>query len=357
MIELFGRKWQRRELLARTGRIEQIAGVRRYRLTEGFEAGSEQIQVRTGAGLAYTVSPSRALDISLAEFGGAPISWLSSAGDVHPAYYDADSAGWLRTAAGGLLMTCGLSYVGAPGQDNGQEHGLHGRIHHSPARQVSTSASWDGDQYLMKVSGIAEETALFGDSWRLTRTIRSQLGHNWIELSDVVENAGFAPADHMILYHFNFGFPLLSEETTIDFPSRTVVPRDKGTPVEGYDRWQAPDATYQERVYYHKDFDSEAAAVTIRNPRFPLAGGSGTIPLDVRLSWSTAQLPRLVQWKMAGAGAHVLGIEPANCYVEGRAVERARGTLVTLEPGETRRYDLRLELFTSEAGMDQTRNG
>lgn len=351
-MELFGRQWHRRELLARTGRIEQIAGVRRYRLSEGFEAGSEQIQVRTGAGLAYYVSPSRALDISLAEFGGVPISWSSSVGDAHPAYYDANSAGWLRTAAGGLLMTCGLAYVGAPGQDKGQEYGLHGRIHHSPARQISTSASWVGDQYLMEVSGIAEETALFDDNWRLSRMIRSQLGQNWIELSDVVENVGFKPAEHMILYHFNFGFPLLCEETTIEFPSGTVIPRDAGTPVEGYDRWQAPDAAFQERVYYHQDFNSEAAAVTITNPNFPLAGGGQSVALNVRLSWSTAQLPRLVQWKMAGAGAHVLGIEPANCYVEGRAAERARGTLVTLEPGETRRYNLRLEIFSSDAGMD-----
>jgi hypothetical protein len=55
-------------------------------------------------------------------------------------------------------------------------------------------------------------------------------------------------------------------------------------------------------------------------------------------------LPRLIQWKMPGAGAHVLGIEPANCHVEGRAAERERGTLVMLAPGETRRHELSLEV-------------
>ena len=56
------------------------------------------------------------------------------------------------------------------------------------------------------------------------------------------------------------------------------------------------------------------------------------------------------EWKMAGAGTHVLGIEPANCYVEGRAAERARGTLVTLEPGESRTYELSLEVAVESDG-------
>ena len=350
MTNLYNRKWTRRELEARVGRIEQIGGLRRLRLAEGFEEGNEQIQVRTGSGLAFNVSPSHALDISLAEFGGAALSWSSSSGDVHPAYFDASGAEWLRTAAGGLLMTCGLSYVGAPGEDEGQNFGLHGRVHHVPARHISARGHWQGDEYLMEISGIVEETALFGDSWRLSRTIRSRLGLNRIEISDVVENAGFAPAIHMILYHFNFGFPLLTEETAVQFPSNVVVPRDQGTSVYGFDQWELPQAAYDERVYYHQDFDTEEVAVIIHNPHFPQSGAGRTTPLWLRLSYSTRQLPRLVQWKMAGAGAHVLGIEPANCYVEGRAAERSRGTLVTLEPGETRQYDLALELFTSEPG-------
>ena len=349
MATLFTRNWTRRELLARVGRLEQIAGLRRFRLAEGFEDGNEQIQVRTGAGLSYYVSPSRALDISLAEFAGAPLSWSSASGDVHPAYYDSDAAGFLRTAAGGLLMTCGLSYVGAPGVDQGQEFGLHGRIHHSPARHVSALGQWNGDDYEMEISGLIEETALFGDCWRLHRTIRSRLGENRIEISDVVENAGFEPADHMILYHFNFGFPLLSEETILQFPSNKVLPRDPGTPIEGYDRWHSPQASYRERVYYHQEYDTDLVSATIFNPNFPLSCGAETMPLSLRLSWSAKQLPRLVQWKMPGQGAHVLGIEPANCYVEGRTIERERGTLERLEPGETRNYDLVLEIVSGKS--------
>jgi len=358
-MRLFGRDWTRREFEARVGRIEQVGGLRRQRWVEGVESHNEQIQVRTGAGLSYYVSPSKGLDISLAEFGGVPLTWQAAGGDAHPAYYDARGAEWLRTVTGGLLATCGLIYVGAPGEDEGQSFGLHGRAHHLPARHVSLSAGWLTDEYHMEVGGVVEETAVFGESLRLRRRIRSRLGQNRIEIGDVVENFGFETTPHMILYHFNFGFPLLGQETRITFPSQEVIPRDVGTPVDGYDRWQGPEAGYQERVYYHQGFEADQVSASIHNPRFPTAG-DGTLPLTVRLSWSTKQLPKLVQWKMPGAGVHVLGIEPANCYVEGRAAERARGSLQFLEPGESRHYDLALEIVApdlvgaSEVGANES---
>jgi hypothetical protein len=74
----------------------------------------------------------------------------------------------------------------------------------------------------------------------------------------------------------------------------------------------------------------------------------GDCELSVVLSWSTSQLPKLVQWKMPGAGVYVLGIEPANCYVEGRDVERQRGDLKILDPGETQTYEINLELYINE---------
>ena len=344
-MKLYGQDWTRRALESRVGRIEQIGGIRRFQLSEGPEAGVEQIQVRTGAGLTYYISPSRGMDISLAEFGGAPISWQSANGDVHPAYFDTAGIGWLRTAVGGLLMTCGLTQVGAPCEDEGKELGIHGRAHHLAARHISATAQWIGDEYVMQLSGVIQETAMFQENLCLTREIRSTLGKNQIEIKDTVENLGFEPTPHMILYHFNFGFPMMSEETEIHFPSRKVHPREVETPVEGFDRWHSPETGYQERVYYHQEIlkdDNNIASAKICNPRFPAAAGE--CALSIVLSWSTRQLPNLVQWKMPGAGIHVLGIEPANCYVEGRAVERSRGGVKTLDPGESQTYEINLEL-------------
>ena len=342
-MQLYQRSWTRRELEARVGRIEQIGGIRRLRLAEGPEQGVEQIQVRTGAGLAYTISPERGLDISMAEFGSVPISWQASNGDVHPAYFDDRGYAWLRTAAGGLLMTCGFTQAGGPGEDNGEELGLHGRAHHLTARHVGVTAEWEGDEYVMRVQGVVEETRIFGEFVRLTREITSRLGSNRIEITDHYENLAFKPTPLMLLYHFNFGFPLLTEQTEIRFPSKQVEPRLPEHPMTGYDRWDAPDPDYSERVYLHKELTTDQkqwASATIYNPGFPLP--TGPAPLNVALSWDTTTLPRLVQWRMAGAGAHVLGIEPANCHVNGRQASRESDWLVTLEPGA--RYTCQLAL-------------
>lgn len=342
-MNLYGKEWSRRELEARLGRIEQIGGLRRVQSTEGLEAGVEQIQVRTGAGLAYSVLPSRGLDIGLTEFAGMPLCWLSPNSEAHPAYFDDRDLGWLRTASGGLLMTCGMTQAGSPGEENGEHLGLHGRVHHTPARQVCAEGCWDGDEYLMTVRGQVEETRMFGTHLHLQRTISSRLGQNKILLHDVVENAGFEPAPHMLLYHFNFGFPLLDAQTKIHFPGGSVTPREADLSLEDLEVWQPPQPGYRERVYYHENLSTGAdgmVTVTLRNPHFP----SANRPLMVSLAWDAHRLPVLVQWKMPGEGMHVLGIEPANCHVEGRAAERERGTLVMLAPGQKMEYNLGLSL-------------
>jgi galactose mutarotase-like enzyme len=349
-VKLYGRSWTRRQLEARLGRIEQIGGLRRVISSEGPESGVEQIQVRTGAGLSYNILPTRGMDIGLAEFAGAPLCWLSPAGEVHPAYFDDRGLGWLRTAAAGLLMTCGLTQVGSPGDDAGETLGLHGRAHHTAARQVSAVGGWQDDEYVMRVAGQIEEASLFGAHLRLTRTIVSVLGQNNLTIEDEVENLGFEPAPHMLLYHFNFGFPLMDEATQIRFPSRSVSPREAGLPLDGLAGWQPPQPGYRERVYYHEDLLTDAngrVEVQIRSPHFPLPFPPGGGAVTVRLSWDSGPLPHLIQWRMPAMGTHVLGIEPANCHVEGRAAERARGSLVVLSPGESLRYHLQLTV-TSE---------
>ncbi|GGD86267.1 aldose 1-epimerase family protein [Paenibacillus nasutitermitis] len=343
-MRLYGREWTRRELEAHVGSIGQIGSVRRMQLTEGKEKGVEMIQVRTGAGLAYNVIPSKGLDISLAELGGTPISWQSPNGDVHPAYYEAEGTNWLRTASGGLLMTCGLSHVGSPAEDSTGRYGLHGRVHHTPARQVHAAEVWNGDELTLSVSGVVEETAVFGSKLRLIRTISSKLGENRIIIEDRVENAGFKCCPHMMLYHFNFGFPLLGEGTQFTFPEADVIPITAGVPPEGYDIWEQPDPAAAERVYEHCLASGIAdewgmAEAAIHCPAFP--GGAGPAPLSVSLRWSADTLPRLLQWRMPGAGEHVMGLEPANCTVDG---VRGSGHYRELEPGESVDYKLELNL-------------
>lgn len=149
-------------------------------------------------------------------------------------------------------MTCGLMQVGSPNEDERESLGLHGRVHHTPAKQVSTVCEWSEDELDMTISGVVDETSIFGGQLRLSRKIKSRMGMNEIVIHDEVRNMGFQRCPHMILYHFNFGFPLLSEETQIFFKGTTVKAREANIPLSGLDKWQVPDANYVDRVYYHE---------------------------------------------------------------------------------------------------------
>jgi hypothetical protein len=65
------------------------------------------------------------------------------------------------------------------------------------------------------------------------------------------------------------------------------------------------------------------------------------------------ELPRFIQWKMTGEGTYVLGLEPANCWTQGRIKERERGTLQFLDPGERREFFLQIGILEGEASMNQ----
>ncbi|HEX30258.1 TPA: DUF4432 family protein, partial [Candidatus Poribacteria bacterium] len=78
MIKLYGREFTRGELLRYVGDISQIAGLKRYELSEGNERGVEAVEFRTGSGFNFVVLPGRGMDISFAEYNGIPLCWRSS---------------------------------------------------------------------------------------------------------------------------------------------------------------------------------------------------------------------------------------------------------------------------------------
>jgi hypothetical protein len=70
--------------------------------------------------------------------------------------------------------------------------------------------------------------------------------------------------------------------------------------------------------------------------------------IGLRWSYKTANLPYLMEWKMMGEGAYVVGVEPANCDgLGGRVATRELGKLPMLEPGESRDYHIDLEVSLS----------
>src|SRR5690606_7342385 len=75
-MKIHGREYTRRDVLSRVGRMEQIGGARRVRMTEGPEDGTEVIEVRTGAGMEFDVHPGRGMDVGRCELFGGALAWL-----------------------------------------------------------------------------------------------------------------------------------------------------------------------------------------------------------------------------------------------------------------------------------------
>ena len=340
---LFGRHFSRKELEKWVGHLDQLAGVRAVELADGAERGVRAFQFWTGSGLEFTVLADRGLDVGSARYRGVPLAWRSPVGDAHPAYYEPQGLGWLRTFFGGLLVTCGLDNVGAPSREGSEEFGLHGRFSHLPARNLSWGAEWQGDDYVLWVSGDIWQWRMFGENLVLRRTVRTALGSSEIQLEDRVTNAGSRAEPLMILYHVNLGWPLLGPSSTIEAKTGRVEPRDERAAqgLHTWNRFTPPAPGFVEQVYY---LDVEAgkdgwAEVALVNPEL----GNG-VAFVVR--YQSSNLPRFVLWKMLAPREYVVGFEPANCLVEGRASERARGTLQQLQPGETKTF--RLSLSVSE---------
>ncbi len=121
-------------------------------------------------------------------------------------------------------MTCGFTQAGAAHIDMGKELGLHGRAHHTPAAHVAAQGRGTATSIAF-VSAAWSKNAPSSTITSAWRVIESTLGINRLTITDTLENCGFAPAPLMLLYHINFGFPLLMEGTTFRFPSRKVEPR------------------------------------------------------------------------------------------------------------------------------------
>ena len=306
----------------RVGHDAQIATIESSVRTDGQDAGSRRIRIVNGD-LDIEILPDRGLDLGQVRVAGIPLAWLSPTG-FPPLAEGADGGGWMRAFGGGLLTTCGLLSYGAPSDDEGSQHPLHGRYSSLRAQVVRTEVTDDE----VVVEGTVREAAVFGAHLELRRRIVTRVGTRTLRVADVLVNRGAHDVEPMVLYHLNLGWPLVDEGTELSSPATTVEPRD-GAAETGLATWStfpAPVAHYPEQVFRHELPPAGPTTVSVRNPDV----------LGVRVDFDSAVLPALFQWRVAEERGHVvLGIEPATApTILGRADARTRGLLRPLAPGD-----------------------
>ncbi len=349
MVHLYGESFTRDSLRARVGHESQIGGVQRLVMDEGNTRGTEVVEFITGSGLVFHALPTRGLDIGLAQFQGKAIGWRSRTGEVQPAYLGDEGFQARRGSFGGLMCTCGYSQVGVPNMDQGAQFGLHGRAQLCPAKALWTDADWEGDEYRMWCKGKIVELDKFGEYFENSRSISTSLGSNTIRVEDSIRNLAFSSQPHMILYHINLGWPLVSGHTRLYAPSLSRRHRDKDSYDFDWTRYHVAPQPQAEDVLYHQMEASPDGLVHLAL----INETPGKERWGLELAYSYATLPRLVNWRQPSPGAYVVGLEPSNCWADGRAAHRQRGDLVIMEPGETKNYLVEFTILGCEQDVSE----
>ncbi len=338
-MRIAGKNYSKEEVLKRVGNIKQIGGAKKCILDDGLAKGILAYEVQTGGGLNYSVLPDRAMDISLASFNNINLAYSTCNGETNGKFYEPEGIEWLRTFGAGLLTTCGLTHIGGPATVNNENYGLHGRISTLPAKQVCDKSRWEGDDYIVELSGIIEEGRLFGDKIRLTRTISSVLGENKIKINDKVENFGFKKSPFTILYHINAGFPLLDDKTELILDAISTEPRNDHakSEINSMLDFSEPIPGYEEMCYFHKvKADNNGfAKVALMNKK---------LNMGLSIKFNQNELPYLTEWKMMGEGEYVVGLEPCNIKLKDRQDWIDGNLLPFLQPGEVKNINIEIEV-------------
>jgi hypothetical protein len=311
-------------------------------LRGGLSDGVDVVELDNGR-FSVSILPTRGMGIWKGTCDGLRLGWDSPVRQpVNPAFVNAMERGGLGWLYGfnEWICRCGLDSNGAPGTDviidnqgnrSQAELTLHGRIANLPAHRVEVSVDTSG-QGTISVTGIVDETMMFGPSLRLKSTVRTTAGSNRISLIDEITNRRATPAELELLYHINNGPPFLEQEARLVAPVAEVAPRDARA-AEGIDQWNVygpPVTGFVEQAYFFDfvaDRDSRTLAL-LRNAH----GDKGlSVHFDKR------QLPYFTLWKntQAEADGYVTGLEPATNYPNLKTFERKMGRVILLAPVAT----------------------
>ncbi|MGV1954140.1 aldose 1-epimerase family protein [Agrobacterium sp. 22-214-1] len=328
------------ELRKRTVDGRGIADIRLVEMEDGPGRGQRLFLVRNAAGIAFEIAVDRGFDISSATWRGINIGWNSANGlPWPPNSVDAeDGIGFYRNLDG-FIVTCGLDHFGAASRTDASHfmhkhrrevfHPLHGRISSQRAQISGYGIDWDAESPVIQAEAIVRQSAVFGENLLLRRRISVPVFGDTIRIEDVVENRGFRPTPHALLYHVNFGYPFLDEQTKLSgdldasfvaaFNAEDKQPRD-------------------DFVDYFQEvaIASETATASIALTNAVLMDG-----IEVKLRFSPAALPDFGVWRAFQSGVYALALEPVRRGNVNNAVNEWPGML---SPGQVASSWLELQL-------------
>lgn len=329
--------------------------VRKATLHGGKQEGVEVITVDNGK-LRFTVIPTRGMGVASVTLGDVRLGWDSPVKElVHPQWVNLQGRGGLGWLEGfnEHLCRCGLESNGHPGTDKfinnvgdeaTMELTLHGRVANLPAQEVEVTVERE-PPYRIRVRGRVDERMFYGPKLELQTEISTEPGASTFRIADTLTNQGAQPQEFQLLYHVNYGRPLLEAGSTFVAPAQRVTPFNDhaAQEVKTYDRYAGPQLGFVEQVYCLRLFGD-------KDDRTLLLLQNQAKDRAVSIAYSIKELPYLTQWKNTAAekDGYVTGLEPGTNFPHNRRVEREHGRVPKLAPGASRHFAIDFGIHTGK---------
>lgn len=322
--------------------------VEKRRLHGGKQFGVDVVIINNGE-IEVTLVPTRGMGIFSVQMNGKRVlGWESPVKEiVNPAFVDLESRkglGWLD-GFNEMLVRCGYEWTGHPGiDDNGHLLSLHGRIQNTPASTVKVIID-DTPPHKITVQGeVSERTFKFSELVTMT-DFEIIPGSKTFALHDKLTNKADYDNEYQIIYHSNFGRPILEKGAKIHAAVSEISPFNAYAQ-DGLKTWQTylgPTKNYDEMVFNLKPVgDKKGATLAV------LHNATGT--QGVAVGYNIKQLPVLTLWKNTDTEqqGYVTGIEPGTSYAYNTKYQRPLGLVPTIKAGETKAFELTYTVLTNQ---------
>jgi hypothetical protein len=326
----------------------------------GKQEGVQLLTLHNGK-MQLVLIPTRGMGIFHVVMGDLKLGWKSPVDEiVHPRHVNLQLRGGLGWLEGfnEWLCRCGLENTGQGGPDvivnNVGEKvtvdlTLHGKIANIPASEVEVIVQ-DRPPYRITLRGVVHEKMLFGPKLELVTEVSTEPGSTTFRIQDTIMNKGSQPQEYQILYHYNFGKPLLGPGAKLHVPVTRVTPYNANAArdVKTYHTFAEPKSGYVEQVYLMHPLDDQEGKVNVllHNPNSDRG---------VLLKYLKKELPYLTLWKNTGADedGYVIGIEPASSFPNQRRIERQAGRVPKLAGGASHTMRMDFTLLDKEYKVSQ----
>jgi hypothetical protein len=262
----------------------------------GKQEGCDLITIDNGK-IQIELVPQRGLSILSVRQGKLRLGWNSPVKEVvHPKWINLSSRGGLGWLEGfnEFMVRCGMEYAGHPGRDEFTDNtggkaemdlSLHGRVGNLPASEVVVLVDRK-PPHRIRVRGTVHERQFYGPKLELIAEVSTVPGSESFQIADEVINHGGAEQEFEMIYHSNYGRPLLEKGAKALIAAKSVTPMNDNAAkgIKGYETYLGPTAGYAEQVYLIEPYTNDKHETVVL-----LHDAAGERGASIR--WSTDQLP------------------------------------------------------------------